>query len=99
MFFVICHFLQSQHLSGELASLRSQIKGRETELRDEYKDVKKNYFAKLIAVKLSEYANKDLEKYAKGIDDAIMKFHSFKMEEINSALGLLWSKTYQGTGE
>lgn len=49
--------------------------------------------------KVSEFANNDLEKYSKALDNAILKYHSIKMDEINDNIGHLWSKTYQGTGE
>ncbi|GAC72691.1 DNA repair protein RAD50 [Moesziomyces antarcticus T-34] len=88
---------EASHLSGELASLRSQIKGREAELRDEFKGVHQNYKRKLIEVKTSEMANNDLEKYAKALENAIMRYHAIKMEEINDIVRYLWQKTYQGT--
>jgi hypothetical protein len=47
---------------------------------------------------VSEFANNDLEKYSKALDNAILKYHSIKMDEINDNIGHLWSKTYQGTG-
>jgi DNA repair protein RAD50 len=40
-----------------------------------------------------------LEKYSKALDNAILKYHSIKMDEINDTIGHLWNKTYQGTGE
>ena len=40
-----------------------------------------------------------MEKYSKALDNAILKYHSIKMDEINDNIGHLWSKTYQGTGE
>ncbi|PWZ03080.1 putative RAD50-DNA repair protein [Testicularia cyperi] len=88
---------EASHLSGEIASLRSQIKGRETELRDEYRGVHASYKRKLIEVKTSEMANNDLEKYAKALENAIMRYHSIKMEEINDIVRYLWQRTYQGT--
>jgi len=42
-------------------------------------------------------ANNDLDKYAKALDNAIMKYHSLKMEEVNETMRHLWNKTYQGT--
>lgn len=45
-----------------------------------------------------ELANADLEKYAKALDQAIMKYHGHKMMEINDTIQNLWQKTYQGTG-
>jgi DNA repair protein RAD50 len=48
--------------------------------------------------KTVEIANQDLDKYAKALDQAIMKYHSHKMAEINDTIQTLWQKTYQGTG-
>ena len=44
----------------------------------------------------TERANKDLEKYYKALDRAIMRYHSLKMEEINKIIKELWIKTYKG---
>lgn len=85
------------HLMGEIASLKSQIKGRERELRDDYKNVEKRYIEKLIDVQTSKLAQQDLETYQKALQAAIMKYHSIKMEEINERLGELWRDTYQGS--
>lgn len=38
----------------------------------------------------------DLEKYAKALDQAIMKFHSYKMSEVNRIIREIWTSTYQG---
>ncbi|KAH7915855.1 P-loop containing nucleoside triphosphate hydrolase protein [Hygrophoropsis aurantiaca] len=46
---------------------------------------------------MSDMANNDLEKYAKALDNAIMKYHGLKMEEVNDTMRHLWNKTYQGT--
>ncbi|KAF9046571.1 P-loop containing nucleoside triphosphate hydrolase protein [Panaeolus papilionaceus] len=62
-----------------------------------YKDVYKKYTDQLIRVKVSDMANNDLEKYAKALDNAIMKYHGLKMEEVNDTMKHLWNKTYQGT--
>jgi len=88
---------RAAHIGGEIASLRSQIKAREQELREEYKNVDKRFTTKLVEVKTSELANNDLELYQKALHAAIMKFHSIKMEEINQNLNVLWGETYQGT--
>jgi DNA repair protein RAD50 len=88
---------RAAHIGGEIASLKSQIKAREHELRDEYKNVDKRFTTKLVEVKTSELANNDLELYQKALHAAIMKFHSIKMEEINRNLSVLWAETYQGT--
>ncbi|KAI0030422.1 hypothetical protein K488DRAFT_87770 [Vararia minispora EC-137] len=87
---------QSSYIGGELNSLKAQQKGLEREVR-EYKDANKKYNDQLVKVKMSDMANSDLEKYAKALDNAIMKYHSMKMEEVNDTMRHLWSKTYQGT--
>ncbi|KAJ7780694.1 P-loop containing nucleoside triphosphate hydrolase protein [Mycena maculata] len=46
---------------------------------------------------MSDMANSDLEKYGKALDNAIMKYHGLKMEEVNDTMKHLWNKTYQGT--
>ncbi|KAF8134783.1 AAA domain-containing protein [Mycena galopus ATCC 62051] len=84
------------HMAGELSSSRSQLKTLESDLRD-FKDINKKYTDQLIKVKMSDMANSDLEKYAKALDNAIMKYHGLKMEEVNDTMKHLWNKTYQGT--
>ncbi|CAA7261579.1 unnamed protein product [Cyclocybe aegerita] len=83
-------------LTGELGSLKAQLKTLESDLK-EFKDVYKKYTDQLIRVKVSDMANNDLEKYAKALDNAIMKYHGLKMEEVNDTMKHLWNKTYQGT--
>ncbi|KAF9475656.1 hypothetical protein BDN70DRAFT_955105 [Pholiota conissans] len=83
-------------LTGELGSLKAQLKTLEADHK-EFKDVYKNYTEQLIRVKVSDMANNDLEKYAKALDNAIMKYHGLKMEEVNDTMKHLWNKTYQGT--
>ncbi|CAL1713176.1 unnamed protein product [Somion occarium] len=84
------------HLGGELSSYDTQLKQLEADLK-EFKDINKKYKDQLVKVKLSDMANSDLEKYAKALDNAIMKYHSLKMEEVNDTMRHLWNKTYQGT--
>ncbi|RPD62360.1 hypothetical protein L227DRAFT_34009 [Lentinus tigrinus ALCF2SS1-6] len=84
------------HIGGELSSLQAQLKTFETDMTD-FKNIGKRYRDQLIKVKMSDMANNDLEKYAKALDNAIMKYHSLKMEEVNDTMRHLWNKTYQGT--
>ncbi|KAF7288559.1 AAA-23 domain-containing protein [Mycena chlorophos] len=89
------HSLYSQ-LAGELTSQNTQLKSLEADLKD-FKNINKQYTDQLIKVKMSDMANNDLEKYAKALDNAIMKYHSLKMDEVNETMKHLWNKTYQGT--
>lgn len=88
---------RASHLAGEIESLESQIKARDEELKTDYKDIHVRFSRKLVEVKTSEIANNDLEKYAKALDAAIIRFHGLKMAEVNSQIRFLWQKTYQGT--
>ncbi|ESK95033.1 dna repair protein rad50 [Moniliophthora roreri MCA 2997] len=85
------------HIAGEISSKKSQLETWENDLKKDFKDINKRYTDQLIRVKMSDMANNDLEKYAKALDNAIMKYHSLKMEEVNDTMRHLWNKTYQGT--
>ena len=56
----------------------------------------RNEFYKVTTLEMSVH---DLDLYAKTMDQAIMKFHSAKMEEINRTIRDLWINTYRGTGK
>ncbi|TCD70142.1 DNA repair protein rad50 [Steccherinum ochraceum] len=84
------------HIGGELSSAQAQLKTLESDMK-EFKNIQQKYRDQLVKVKLSDMANNDLEKYAKALDSAIMKYHGLKMEEVNDTMRHLWNKTYQGT--
>ncbi|KAJ8080582.1 DNA repair protein rad50 [Marasmius tenuissimus] len=88
---------QYSHIAGEISSKKSQLATWETDLKKDFKDIYKRYTEQLVRVKMSDMANNDLEKYAKALDNAIMKYHGLKMEEVNDTMRHLWNKTYQGT--
>ncbi|KAG8779438.1 DNA repair protein rad50 [Ceratobasidium sp. 428] len=84
-------------LAGELGILKSQLKTSKQELASQFKGIHEKYTKQLVQVKMADMANNDLEKYAKALDNAIMKYHALKMEEVNDTMRHLWNKTYQGT--
>jgi len=53
----------------------------------------------LVKCSILEMTSKDLEKYYKALDRAIMKYHQIKMEEINKIIKELWQETYMGSGK
>ncbi|KAF8505241.1 hypothetical protein BU17DRAFT_57979 [Hysterangium stoloniferum] len=83
-------------LGGEITSMEKQLSDMKDD-QNEYKGITKRYTDQLVKVKMADMANADLEKYAKALDNAIMKYHSLKMEEVNDTMRHLWNKTYQGT--
>ncbi|CAG8455454.1 15228_t:CDS:2 [Acaulospora colombiana] len=84
-------------LDGEIKQLEETIRRATFQLNTEYKNAKEKYREKFIEVKTSEMGIKDLEKYWKALDNAIMHYHSLKMEEINSIIAELWIETYRGS--
>ncbi|TPX67058.1 hypothetical protein SpCBS45565_g04024 [Spizellomyces sp. 'palustris'] len=84
-------------LVGESKQMQEQLRQLKGELSTDYKDVEEQYRKQLVELKTEEMANHDLEKYAKALDKAIMKYHSMKMEEINKIIRELWLNTYQGS--
>ncbi|KEP54869.1 DNA repair protein RAD50 [Rhizoctonia solani 123E] len=84
-------------LAGELGILKSQLKTSKQELASQFQGIHDKYTKQLVQVKMADMANNDLEKYAKALDNAIMKYHALKMEEVNDTMRHLWNKTYQGT--
>ncbi|KAL2063729.1 hypothetical protein VTL71DRAFT_5534 [Oculimacula yallundae] len=63
----------------------------------DYKDAAASYRKAHVEVETTKAAIEDMQKCSKALDNAIMQFHSVKMEEINSIAAELWQKTYQGT--
>ncbi|XP_072846288.2 DNA repair protein RAD50 [Pogona vitticeps] len=100
-----------EHLEGKIEELKrnhSLALGRQRgfeeeilrfkrELRDsQFKDAEEKYREMMIIMRTTELANKDLDIYYKALDQAIMTFHSMKMEEINKIIRDLWRSTYRG---
>ncbi|KAI8914853.1 AAA domain-containing protein [Powellomyces hirtus] len=83
-------------LVGESKQMQEQVRRLQRELQGDYRDIEEKYRKQLIDLKTEEMANHDLEKYAKALDNAIMKYHSMKMDEINKIIRELWVNTYQG---
>ncbi|KAJ3185247.1 DNA repair protein rad50 [Gaertneriomyces sp. JEL0708] len=83
-------------LVGESKQMQEQVRRLERELRNDYRDIDLDYQRHLIELKTEEMASSDLEKYARALDTAIMKYHSLKMEEINKIIREIWVNTYQG---
>uniref|UniRef100_A0ACB8EJC5 DNA repair protein rad50 n=2 Tax=Sphaerodactylus townsendi TaxID=933632 RepID=A0ACB8EJC5_9SAUR len=82
---------------GRQHGFEDEILRFKKELRDpQFKDAEEEYRKKMIVMRTTELANKDLDIYYKALDHAIMTFHSMKMEEINKMIRDLWRSTYRG---
>ncbi|KAJ1929558.1 DNA repair protein rad50 [Tieghemiomyces parasiticus] len=83
-------------LRGEMKQLEAQRAQYQQELARDFEDIDGQFKDQLIKFKTAELAHGDLERYGKALDNAIMKYHSVKMEEINRTIRELWIQTYQG---
>ncbi|XP_036381636.1 DNA repair protein RAD50 [Megalops cyprinoides] len=82
---------------GRQKGFEEEILRFRKELReDQYNQADERYRDKMIVMRTTELANKDLDIYYKALDQTIMKFHSMKMEEINKIIRDLWRSTYRG---
>ncbi|WEJ96353.1 DNA repair protein rad50 [Yamadazyma tenuis] len=88
---------ENSYKIGQVKQIKEQVKSLRSELNSEYKDVEHHYHEEWIKLQTNMLISNDLVTYSKSVDNAIMKYHSIKMEEINRMLRYLWSSTYQGT--
>jgi DNA repair protein RAD50 len=93
-----------QKLLAERGPILGSIKSKDEELtknlqewETDYQHAAQKYREAHIKVETTKAAIEDLGKYQLALDNAIMQFHSVKMEEINRIAGELWQSTYQGT--
>jgi DNA repair protein RAD50 len=84
-------------LIGAMGSKDQQLDAYLQEWEVDYHDAATKYRESHVLVKTNEAAAEDLQKYAKAVDQAIMQYHTLKMQEINAIAGELWRSTYQGT--
>jgi DNA repair protein RAD50 len=81
---------------GELRQLSDQCSRLRQELATDYSDTLTSYRAQYVRHVAMTTAVEDLEKYAAALDQAIMRFHSHKMAEVNRIIREIWTSTYQG---
>ncbi|KAF2091299.1 DNA repair protein Rad50 [Saccharata proteae CBS 121410] len=91
-------------LSAEQASIIGTLKSKDDQLKQlvndwetDYKDAAYKYKEAHIRVETTKAVIQDLSRYGGALDQAIVKYHSLKLEEINRVIEELWKKTYQGT--
>ncbi|PFH33508.1 RecF/RecN/SMC N terminal domain-containing protein [Besnoitia besnoiti] len=85
-------------LEGSLMTRRERVKEIETELAGSavYKDVEEKYRSALVDAETEAMVTKDLDRYHRALDKALMKYHSMKMQEINATMKELWQTMYTG---
>lgn len=85
----------------ETSTRMKELDVQMTELNKEYvahyKNAALKYREAHIKVETTKAACDDLGRYGNALEQAILKFHSLKMEEINKIIDELWRNAYQGT--
>ncbi|KAH7027669.1 uncharacterized protein B0I36DRAFT_271236 [Microdochium trichocladiopsis] len=91
-------------LTAERASMMGSMKTKDEELarllvewETDYQDAARRYRETHIKVETTKAAIEDLGRYGQALNNAIMRYHALKMEEVNRIIGELWQATYQGT--
>jgi DNA repair protein RAD50 len=70
--------------------LQQQIDG------DSFHGVDRLHSSKLVEHRTEEMAHGDLVKYHAALDQALMRFHQMKMDEVNKLISEYWQQTYRG---
>lgn len=83
-------------LLGELRALQDQAARHRADLARSFPDYERAHRQQVLRCAASEAGIADLERYAKALDQAIMRYHGHKMDEINRLLRDLWTATYRG---
>lgn len=84
-------------LKGRKQQLDDQIRDYKVQLRQsEFRNIEDKYRKKLIEFETTTMAVADLEKYYRALDQALIEYHSKKIEEINTIIRSLWQITYKG---
>ena len=86
------------------ATTEGLLKGFEDKIKDYKRDLKSSKYAdadtrhcqKVVELRTTQLANKDLDKYYKALDQAIGNYHRLKLAEINKIIKEYWVKTYRG---
>ncbi|TYZ58455.1 hypothetical protein PybrP1_007973 [[Pythium] brassicae (nom. inval.)] len=98
----------AQAATNKARDRRAELKGRQQQLDDqvrdyrvqlfqtEFRNVEDRYRKKLIEFETTTMAVADLDKYFHALDQALIEYHSKKIEEINTIIRSLWQITYKG---
>ncbi|OAG05936.1 P-loop containing nucleoside triphosphate hydrolase protein [Paraphaeosphaeria sporulosa] len=84
-------------LSTTMKQLDMQLVQDTKEYNKYYKNAANDYRKAHITVETTKAACDDLSRYGSALEQAILKFHTIKMDEINKIIDELWRNAYQGT--
>ncbi|GMM58851.1 MRX complex DNA-binding subunit [Maudiozyma humilis] len=82
---------------GEIKQLQNQIDALNRQLQSDYKNIDEKYRKEWVELQTRTFVTDDIDTYSKTLDNAIMRYHGLKMEDINRIIDELWKRTYSGT--
>lgn len=88
---------EKHKIAGRVGAMELELKDKLESLETFYLGAEEKYKETKMKVETKKLAIDDLQTYRNAVDQAIMQFHSLKMEEVNRIAGELWRATYQGT--
>lgn len=88
---------EKHKIAGRVGAMELELKDKLESLETFYFGAEEKYKETKMKVETKKLAIDDLLTYSNAVDQAIMQFHSLKMEEVNRIAGELWRATYQGT--
>lgn len=88
---------EKHKIAGRVGAMELELKDKLESAQNFYLGAEEKYKETKMKVETKKLAIDDLSTYGDAVDQAIMQFHSLKMEEVNRIAGELWRATYQGT--
>mmetsp|Transcript_27589 Transcript_27589/g.31764 ORF Transcript_27589/g.31764 Transcript_27589/m.31764 type:complete len:338 (-) Transcript_27589:141-1154(-) len=91
-------FNQERYKSeGKIETIKAAMNNLKAKLKhDNFKNINMRYMEAKVNVTLRKIAVKDLDIYHTAMENALMKYHHQKMEEINQIINELWKTVYKG---
>ncbi|CDK28062.1 unnamed protein product [Kuraishia capsulata CBS 1993] len=82
---------------GEVSQMQKNAQLLRNELERDYNKIGERHKEEFTRLQTKMLLSNDITIYSKALDNAVMKYHSLKMKEINKIIDELWKKTYSGT--
>lgn len=83
---------------GVLSKVEEEIHIANRDLKSpQYNKIDKRFIEKAISLETTDIASRDLDKFHKALERALLQFHTTKMAEINKIIKELWQKTYRNS--
>eukprot|EP01029_Cantina_marsupialis_P010082 TRINITY_DN2306_c0_g1_i3.p1 TRINITY_DN2306_c0_g1~~TRINITY_DN2306_c0_g1_i3.p1 ORF type:complete len:1322 (+),score=465.53 TRINITY_DN2306_c0_g1_i3:63-4028(+) len=83
-------------MRGQLDQVAIELRNRKSEISRKYGSIDEEHKEALIESETLRLAAADLIEYQRALENALIDYHSMKLEEINRIIQELWTLTYRG---